>query len=458
MNALPNAARRALLLASAGLFAAGMPARAQDYVAVKAGKIVTVAGPTIDDGVILIHNGRIQKVAKAADVEIPWDARVVDATGRTVLPTWVLAHSQGGLGAANENMQNVPFVSVADAVDPASTFFEDCLRQGVGTVHVIPGNQTLLGGIGMVLRPFGRTVEDMAVSTRSGLKLSLAVPPQGGGRLQQIRKLRRALEEVREYVATWERRKQEFEQEKKAGAIPADKEWTEEIDRTKKPVVDLLDKKLKGWLYVPSSAEVDEALRLSQQLDLNVVLGERVHKAIAEIAKLKATVVLDDTLEFWETDEETQAEKKICPAKLLADAGVPFAISLSLGGPGSNPWWQLATLVRNGVDRRAAIESLTLAPARLLGLDDQIGSLAEGKLANLQVLSGDPLQATTWVETVILEGKVVYEKGKDPRLQFLFVQAKKDDAAKPPEKKADEKKPDVKNPDEKRAERQGQGQ
>jgi len=428
---------KALLLAAlAAAFAPCAPA--QDTLAVKAGKILTITGPVLDNGVVLIQNGRISKVGKAADVEIPWDAKVVDASDKTVLPTWVLAHSQGGMRGANEAMQNVPFIDIADAVDPASTFFEDCLRNGVGTVHVIPGNMTLLGGIGMVVRPFGRTVEDMAVRTKSGMKLSLQ--PQAGGRLQQIRKLRRALEEVREYMADFDRRKKEFEQEKQAGAIAADKEWTEEYDRQKKPVIDLLGKKLKGWLFVPSAAEVDEALRLAQQLDLAIVLGQNVQKAIADIARFKAPVVLDENFEFYELDDETQIEKKVCTARLLADAGVPFALSLAQNGPGAYPWWQLATCVRGGVDRRTALEALTVVPARMLALEDQLGAIAEGKLGNLQVLNGDPLQATSWVETVILEGNIVYERSKDPRLKYLFAEgpdSKK--AAEPPKGDKDDR-------------------
>jgi imidazolonepropionase-like amidohydrolase len=405
-----------LAAATAALLA--VSAAAQETVAVKAGRILTMAGPALDDGVVLIQNGRIAKVGKAADVEIPWTAKVVDASDKVVMPTWVLAHSQGGQRGLNENMQNVPWLSVADAVDPASAFFEDCLRNGVGTVHVVPGNQTLLGGMGMVLRPFGRTVEDMAIAANSGLKLSLLA--QGGGRLQQIRKLRRALDDIREYVADFERRKAEFEQEKAAGAIAADKTWTEEFDRQKKPVIDLLHKKQKGWLFVPTAAEVDEALRLAQELDVQLVLGQNIDEGVLALAKLAQPVVLDDVIEYFETDEETQKERRICTAKLLADAGVPFALSLGTGGPTGYPWWQLGTCVRNGIDRQRALEALTIVPARLLGLADQIGSLAEGKLGNVQVLTGDPLLATSWVDTVLLEGEVVYERAKDPRLQYLF--------------------------------------
>ncbi|MEY4675009.1 MAG: Atrazine chlorohydrolase [Planctomycetota bacterium] len=406
------------LLGAAIAAALSLSLAAQDTVFVKGGKVVTVSGPVIENGVVAIANGRITKVGSADEVEVPWDAQVVDATGKVVMPTWVLAHSQGSLRSANENMQNVPYVSVADAIDPASTFFEDCLRNGVGTIHILPGNATLLGGIGMIVRPAGRTVEDMAVRTRTGVKLSLQA--QGGARLQQVRRMRRALEEIREYLADFDRRKAEFEKEKAAGAVPADKEWTEEYDRLKKPGIDLVQKKLKGWLFVPSTAEVDEALRLAEELELAVVVGQNVEKAAAKLARFKAPVVLDENLEFWTRDEETDVERKVCTPKLLADAGVGFALSLGASGPTSYPWWQLATCVRNGVDRKTAVEALTMVPAQMLGIADDVGSLSEGKFGNLQILSGDPMAATTWVETVLLEGKVVYERSKDQRLQYLL--------------------------------------
>ena len=80
----------------------------------------------------------------------------------------------------------------------------------------------------------------------------------------------------------------------------------------------------------------------------------------------------------------------------------------------------MAASIRHGVSRKAALESMTIVPARILGLDSEIGSIEEGKVANLQILTGDPLAATTWVDTVLLEGVVAYERDKDPRLRHLF--------------------------------------
>ena len=402
-----------------------IPTLSQDLVAIKAGTIHTITGPSIKDGVILIQNGRIQKIDKAADMEIPWSAKVIDASDKVVMPTYVLAHSSGGMRGSNENMQNVPWLSVADAIDPASTYFEEMLRNGVGTIHVLPGNNTLLAGSGMVVRPYGRTVEDMTVAANTGMKLSLMT--DGKSRLQKIRQMRRAIAEIREYLANYEREKAEFEKEQAAGAIDKDKKWEKEIDRKRQNSVDLIEKELKGWLYVPSFAELDEAMRMTKDLELNLVLGANLDEAIPMLTKLKQPVVLDANMEYYETDPETRKEELFCSAKMLADAGVPFA--LSLGGSSTKyPWWQLGTCIRNGLSRQQALEALTVVPAKMLGLEDQVGSLAEGKLGNVQILSGDPLQATSWVETVVLEGEVVYERSKDARLKYLFEATEKPSA------------------------------
>lgn len=414
-------------LISTALLCATLPC--QDMVAVKAGKVHTITRGTIEDAVILIENGKIVKVGQ--DIEPPWDAKVIDASDKVVMPTYVLAHTNSGMSGSNEQMANVPYLTVEDAVDPSSPFFEEALRNGVGTLHVIPGNNTLLGGQGMVVRPHGRTVEDMTVRTNGGMKLSLAA--SGGSRMAQIRKLRRAFEEVADYLKDYNRRKSEFEKEKGVGAVAKDKTWDEELDEKKKPVIDLLEGKHVAYLFVPSAAEVPEALRIvnSHKFETVLVLGQTCHKAARRLSSLKKPVVLDATMEYWETDPETDEDSLLSPAAELAKRGIPFALSISgssassYGGGGVTgaqryPWWQMASAIKHGVDRKTALESMTITPARVLGLDEEVGSLEEGKVANLQILTGDPLDATTWVDTVLLEGAVVYERSKDPRLLHLF--------------------------------------
>jgi len=278
----------------------------------------------------------------------------------------------------------------------------------------------------MIVRPFGKTVEDMTVRTRSGLKLSLK--GQRGGRIAQIRQLRNVLEDAADAKAELERQREEFAKEKAAGATDKE-EFDGEIEPTKQPIVELIDGELVGWLYVPSAAELPEVARLQQawpKMRLALVLGPQCYKAADRVAALGLPVVLDDdALEYTEEDPETGERKVVSPAKILADAGVRFAISVSPGTSGARryPWWQMATLVRHGMTREAALATLSTIPAQILGIDGETGSIEPGKVANLQILTGDPLQATTWVEKVLLDGEVVYERAQDRRLMQLFGEA-----------------------------------
>lgn len=394
---------------------------AQDLVAIKAGKILTMRGEPLSNAVVVCENGRIKEVG--AGVEVPWNATVVDASDKVVMPTWVLAHTTGGLSGTNERMANVPFLTVADGIDPSSSFFEEALRNGIGTIHVIPGNSTLVGGVGMVVRPYGATVEDMAIRDRAGIKLSLAAT--GGALVAQIRKLRRALEDAAADKAELERKRDEFEREKAAGATDAES-FDEELEPGKQAVVDLIEGKLRGYLYVPNAVAVAEAGRLEKawpELDLVLVVDRECYKAAPRVASIGFPVVLDaDAIEFWETDPITEEESLVSPAKALTTAGVPLVLTTSPSSTAASryPWWQIATAIRNGVDRASALRAMTTEPAELLGLGDELGTIEPGKAANLQILTGDPLAATTWVETVLLDGEIVYERSADLRLRHLF--------------------------------------
>src|ERR1700682_5709226 len=125
------------------LLGVAAPLAAQDRVAIKGGRILPVAGPPIDGGVVLINKGKIEAVGK--DVAIPADAKVIDATGKVVVPGFIEAHSIRGMDQANEANPNVPFLSVVDAIDPSQDYFEECRRNGVTTVAVVPGNNTMFG-------------------------------------------------------------------------------------------------------------------------------------------------------------------------------------------------------------------------------------------------------------------------------------------------------------------------
>ena len=381
-------------------------------LAVNAGRIITVAGQDIKNGVILIEDGVIKAVGK--EVEIPWDAFVIEAKDRVVMPGFVLAHTSSGLDRANENMPEVPFISTFDSIDPISTFFEDSLRDGVVAMLVLPGNNTLLGGTGTIVKPYGRTVEAMLIKRYTGLKISLR-PSQNTSRMGHMQRFRRYMSDLKDYLEDYEQKKADAEEEKKP--------FDEEIDVTKQPMVDLLNKRLTAFIFCDRAADVPKAIEIrnSHKLDTVLVLGPDCYKAVGLIARSKLPVILDSQLVIWETNEHTNEEEMKVIPMIFHRAGVKFAFQTDTSQYGRRYlWYQAATAVKYGMKRQEALKSITLYPAQFIGVDDRLGSIEAGKEATLIFLTGDPLDAQSWVDQVMIAGEIVYERAKDERLKKLL--------------------------------------
>ena len=398
-----------LLTAILSVRAQGAPVRKK--IAIEAGKIITISGKEITNGIILVEDGKITAVGKKAD--IPWDAFVIEAKNQVVMPGFVLGHTSRGLESANERIPEVPFLSTFDAIDPLQSFFEDSLRDGVVAMLILPGNNTQLGGTGTVVKPHGRIVEDMLIKPYTGLKISLQ-PTGGTSRMGHMQRFRRYMTDLQTY-------KKEFDQ-RGADAKAAKKPFDEEIDSRKKPMFDLLDRTLRAFVYCAKAADVIKALEIRDQhkLDMVLVLSPDCYKAASLIAKSKVPVILDSQLITWETNEQTLAEqRKVIPA-IMQKAGVKFAFQTDTSRYGTRYlWYQAAQAVKYGVKREEALKAMTLYPAQFIGIDDRFGSIQPGKDASLIFLTGDPLDAQTWVDRVMISGEIIYEKAKDLRLRKL---------------------------------------
>lgn len=403
----------ALLLMLIGLPAA----KAQDVVAIMAGKIITVSGPDIANGVVIVRNGKIAAIG--ANVPIPDNAIVLKAP--VIMPGMVEAHTSRGMDAPNENVAVVPFVNTADGIDPVNITFEDALRDGITTLHILPGNATVIGGTGIIVKPIGPTIENMLVKKPSAMKLSLA-PSGGRNRMAQVEELRRAFDDFDVYRQQLTERRAD---QKKAG------QPEEEFDPRQQAMQDLVDGKLTAFVYCPSDADVVRAIDLieARKLKAVLVLGPDCYKTAPLIAKKKLSVVLDPQIITWETDEETQKEIRHVIPTYFHNAGVKYALEVQNSTFGSRYlWYQAATAVSFGVPRAEALRAITLTPAELIGVGDRLGSLDVGKDANILLLTGDPLDAKSWVDTVLIEGKIAYERKNDARLQKLLTGKEPDDA------------------------------
>jgi imidazolonepropionase-like amidohydrolase len=434
-------------------------ANAQKPLAIKGGKIITMNGDPIENGTILFRDGKIVDVG--LDLKIPVEAKVIDATGKVVMPGFVEPHSSSGMSQANETNPLVPYVSVLDSIDPMSTYFVDARRNGVTSVAITPGNSTMIGGQAAVIKTGGEFVDDMVLKPDVGVKISLQ--PVSGSRMSHLANLRKALDDAKRKMEGKNDAKQanddkgeetqpvsgrgrrggrpESPREDSDGAIQDDPKETEkektdpkkeepvkpesELD---KAMFALLSGKLPAIIYCDQAMDVGQALRLIKEYNLTarLVLGKECYKAAAEVAKSGLPVILDDTLVFWEEDPRTKEETKIVLPQIFRDHNVKFAFQV--GRENSSTlgttylWYQAATCVKYGMPEQEALEALTILPAKFLGVDKFVGSIEKGKDGDVIILSGDPLKVGTWVETTIVGGDVVYEREKDEQLKRLLGQ------------------------------------
>ncbi len=191
-------ARHALLASAViGLLSLQGQAAPPAKIALQGGHIIPVVGPEIERGTILIDNGLITAIGK--DVEIPYDAMVIDVSGKVLFPGCISPHSWQGLDRPNENLPVAPYLDVYDAMDPSSRAFEEALRDGLLAIHLIQGDNCVIGGLSRLIHPIGRTPDEMTI--RPALALKMSTSPQSQlDRMSQLAILRDAFVNLDEYL------------------------------------------------------------------------------------------------------------------------------------------------------------------------------------------------------------------------------------------------------------------
>jgi imidazolonepropionase-like amidohydrolase len=200
-----------------------------------------------------------------------------------------------------------------------------------------------------------------------------------------------------------------------------------ELSRGQDAMMAVVQGKLPVFLYCDTAMDVTTAQSLVKEYSLNatLVLGRGTYKAAELLKGAKQPVVLDPTLIFWETDPRTKKDTKIVLTKVFQEAGVPFVFQTSESSARTTSassyfWYQAAVAVKNGMPEAEALKALSLVPAKMLGIDEFVGSIEVGKDADLVILTGEPLKLETWIEKTIVRGEVVYDRSKDEKLARLL--------------------------------------
>lgn len=383
-------------------------------IAIQGGTVHPVAGPVIENATVLIEHGRITAIG--TDITIPADARIIDASGRIVTPGLFDASTSIGLvevgavqGTVDTGMSG-DFVSAAfdviDGINPNSVLIPVTRVSGVTTVLTGPRGG-LLAGQAAVIDLAGESLEAMLVAPRVamiGQYGQNTVSETGGSRGAASLHLREVLDDAR----FWAENKSAFNRgaARSMSHSRLDLQALQPVLAGTMPLV----------VDVHRASDIEAIMRITQEYGIKLVVrgGTEAWMVADRLAAADIPVILKPLTNLPRGFDRLAA--RFDNAAILHEAGVRIAISTM---DAHNVRWlmlEAGNAVRFGLPWHAALASVTLEPARILGLDDQYGSLEPGKIGNLVVWSGDPFELSTTAEVVVIRGEVIPNESRQKDL------------------------------------------
>ncbi len=378
-------------------------------IAFTSATIYPISSLPIQDGTLLIQNGKI--LAVGTNVAIPSDATRIDASGKIITAGFVDTHSHIGGGDGGDASAPIhPSVRILDAIDVRNDTFKKALAGGITTVNVMPGSGHLLSGQTVYLKLRNtNTVSKMLFCNDEtkdicgGIKMANGTNPMRGGVFPGTRAKSAAM--IRSIFI----KAQDYQKKQKDAAGNPDKLPKRDLEL--EALVEVLEGKRIVQHHTHRADDILTVLRIAKEFGYKVVLhhvseGWKVAREIAE-AKVPCSIIVIDSpggkLEASELRYETGG--------ILEKAGVDVAFHTDDGITDSRLFMRSAAFgVRAGMSEQKALEGLTLAGARMLGLEKRIGSLEVGKDADFVILSGSPFSVYTKVLETWVEGEKRFDR------------------------------------------------
>lgn len=379
---------------------------AQDLV-VKGAEIHTMAGEAIQDGVIVIEDGKIVAVGPASTITIPNNTRVLEAN--VVTPGLIDARTVVGLaGFLNQPHDQdqidrtdpiQPELRAIDAYNPNERLVEWLRSFGITTIHTGHGPGALVSGQTMIVKTVGNTADQAVLIPSAMLAANLgswAMEVGGkspGTRSKQISMLRETLFKIKSIL-------------EKEGA-PSD----HQLDYEELIFKSVLAGDMPMLVTAQRSQDIMSALRLKREFGIEIIIdgGAESYLLLDEISEAGVKVLLHPTMARQSGEMQNAS---FSTAARLHDAGIPFALQSGFESyvPKTRVvLWEAAIAAANGLGWQNALASITIDAASLLGVDDSLGSIEVGKDGDLALFDGDPFEYTSHVVAVVIDGSVVNE-------------------------------------------------
>ncbi len=376
--------------------------------------IHTMTGSQIPNGWIRTEGSKISAVG--AMPAPPTDGeQIVDVRGAGVYPGFVDAHTHLGMledsltfegDDINEETDPVtPQLRAIDAVNPIDRCFSEALAAGVTTVVTGPGSANAICGQLAAIKTCGSCIDKMIVKAPVAIKMALGENPKSvyhgknlapSTRMSTAALIREELFKAEHYLADLERSKTDEDFD------------APEFDMKAEALIPALKGEIEVHFHAHRADDIYTAIRISKEFHLNYVIvhGTEAH-LIADGLKNEGTRILAGP---FLCDRSKPELKNLTPANpgILAEAGIPVAI---ITDHPVIPLQYLATCaglaVREGMDPEEALKAITINPAKICGIDDQVGSIEVGKDADLVVFDANPLEMTAKPKLVIANGEIV---------------------------------------------------
>ncbi|MGA8035974.1 MAG: amidohydrolase family protein [Candidatus Acidiferrales bacterium] len=428
-----------LFFAFAQFAAAQAPAQPPSVYAIKGAKVYTLAGAPIENGIVVIRDGKIAAVG--ANVAIPSDAQVIDATGLELYPGLFDPVTQIGLNEISQVGATVdvtelgdynPELVAATAVNPASAHIPVTRANGITHVIAAPGTAGfdsqgggLITGQASAFNLAGWTMKDMQINRSVAMVVNWpSIQTRTFDFATFSFKEKPYADAKKEYdksvneLSDWLDRARHYAQAKEKGS-PA----LYERDIKLEALVPVVEAKLPVLVIADDHRDIKNAVDFCTKQNLKMILGSGAEAwKVKELLKEKKIPVVLGPTERLPEQEDTPYDKPMTqPSELLA-AGIPFAFS-SFGTAFSRRLPDYAgTAVAYGLPHDEALKAVTINAAQMFGIADQVGTIETGKLANLIVTTGDPLEVQTQVKFLFIKGRLT---STDNRHRELYEQYRK---------------------------------
>jgi len=383
---------------------------------IKNGHIKTMAGPDIENGCVLIENGKI--VSVGAHLDAPSDAEVIDAQGRIVAPGFVEAHCHVGLHEEGIGFEGQDYNEACDPVTPQMRGIDgiqpDCeafrlaRENGITTAVTGPGSANVVGGTFVAVKTCGKRVDKMVIKNPVAMKIAFGENPKrvynGQNKSPKTRMGTAAL--LRELLFKAKR----YQTEVDAALIDPDLK-APAFDMKLDAMLPVMRREIPLKAHAHRADDIFTAIRIAREFDLDVTLDHcsEGHLIADELAEEQLPAFVGPTLTS-KSKYELQNKSFETP-RVLAEHGLKFGIITDA------PVIPLQYLplcaglaIKAGLDYETAWRAVTIDPATLVGIGDRVGSLEPGKDADVVIYNGDPLRDIGYtVYRTIIDGKVLVE-------------------------------------------------